>query len=65
MLELQSGKYHFSVIKRIADVIPHSNDGDENPPYFGQGKTKFPQELIQGKAMHLIPFSMAICRAVV
>ena len=30
MLELQSGKYHFSVIKRIADVIPHSNDGDEN-----------------------------------
>ena len=23
-------KYHFSVIKRIADVIPHSNDGDEN-----------------------------------
>ena len=30
VLELQSGKYHFSVIKRIADVIPHSNDGDEN-----------------------------------
>ena len=30
MLELQSGKYHFSVIKRIADVIPHSNDGYEN-----------------------------------
>ena len=30
MLELQSGKYHFSVIKRIADVISHSNDGDEN-----------------------------------
>ena len=30
VLELQSGEYHFSVIKRIADVISHSKDGDEN-----------------------------------
>ena len=26
----------------VADVDPHSDDNDENPPDFGQGKTKFP-----------------------
>ena len=28
--------------QRVADVSPHSDDNDENPPDFGQGKTKFP-----------------------
>ena len=28
--------------QRVADVDPHSDDNDENPPDFGQGKTKFP-----------------------
>ena len=31
--------------QRVADVDPHSDDNDEKPPDFGQGKTKFPQEL--------------------
>uniref|UniRef100_UPI003AF5BD57 phage integrase SAM-like domain-containing protein n=1 Tax=Leyella stercorea TaxID=363265 RepID=UPI003AF5BD57 len=31
--------------QRVADVAPHSDDNDEKPPDFGQGKTKFPQEL--------------------
>ena len=31
--------------QRVADVDPHSDDNDEKPPYFGQDKTKFPQEL--------------------
>ena len=26
----------------VADVDPHSDDNNENPPDFGQGKTKFP-----------------------
>ena len=26
----------------VADVDPHSDDNDEKPPDFGQGKTKFP-----------------------
>ena len=28
--------------QRVADVDPHSDDNDEKPPDFGQGKTKFP-----------------------
>ena len=28
--------------QRVADVDPHSDDNDENPPDFGQDKTKFP-----------------------
>ena len=31
--------------QRVADVDPHSDDNDEQPPDFGQDKTKFPQEL--------------------
>ena len=28
--------------QRVADVDPHSDDNNENPPDFGQGMTKFP-----------------------
>ena len=28
--------------QRVADIDPHSDDNDDNPPDFGQGKTKFP-----------------------
>ena len=39
---LGSAELIFSHRQRVADVDPHSDDNNENPPDFGQGKTKFP-----------------------
>ena len=39
---LGSTELIFSHRQRVADVAPHSDDNNENPPDFGQGKTKFP-----------------------
>ena len=38
---LGSAELIFSHRQRVADVAPHSDDNNENPPDFGQGKTKF------------------------
>ena len=43
--QLGSAELISSHRQRVADVDPHSDDNDEKPPDFGQGKTKFPQEL--------------------
>ena len=53
----------FSVHRqRVADVAPHSDDNDEKPPDFGQGKTKFPQELhhVFDEVAHSRPASCCI-----
>ena len=42
---LGSAELLFRHRQRVADVAPHSDDSDDNPPKFGKGKTKFPQEL--------------------
>ena len=39
---LGSAELIFSHRQRVADVAPHSDDNNENPPDFDQGKTKFP-----------------------
>ena len=39
---LGSAELIFSHRQRVADVDPHSDDNNENPPDFGQDKTKFP-----------------------
>ena len=44
-IQLGSAELILSHRQRVADVDPHSDDNDEKPPDFGQGKTKFPQEL--------------------
>ena len=41
-IQLGSAELILSHRQRVADVDPHSDDNDENPPDFGQGKTKFP-----------------------
>ena len=48
--------------QRVADVDPHSDDNDEKPPYFGQDKTKFPQELhhVFDEVAHSHPASCCI-----
>ena len=48
--------------QRVADVDPHSDDNDEKPPDFGQGKTKFPQELhhVVHEVAHSRPASCCI-----
>ena len=48
--------------QRVADVDPHSDDNDEKPPDFGQGKTKFPQELhhVFNEVAHSRPASCCI-----
>ena len=48
--------------QRVADVAPHSDDNDEKPPDFGQGKTKFPQELhhVFDEVAHSRPASCCI-----
>ena len=59
---LGSAELIFSHRQRVADVAPHSDDNNENPPYFGQGKTKFPQELhhILDEVAHSRPASCCI-----
>ena len=48
--------------QRVANVDPHSDDNDEKPPDFGQGKTKFPQELhhVFDEVAHSRPASCCI-----
>ena len=48
--------------QRVADVDPHSDDNDEKPPDFGQGKTKFPKELhhVFNEVAHSCPASCCI-----
>ena len=48
--------------QRVAGVDPHSDDNDEKPPDFGQGKTKFPQELhhVLDEVAHSRPASCCI-----
>ena len=48
--------------QRVADVDPHSDNNDEKPPDFGQGKTKFPEELhhVFNEVAHSCPASCCI-----
>ena len=48
--------------QRVADVAPLSDDNDEKTPDFGQGKTKFPQELhhVFNEVAHSRPASCCI-----